>query len=66
MNLSEFNALQEQERYDVTFRQGTFIDYRLNGKKRFALYAVSMFFVEVVYNITENKKYKEFRTWYAS
>jgi len=55
MTIKEFDKLSEHERYDITFTQGNFIEYWIEGNQRFALYAVFMFYVEVEYNATENK-----------
>jgi hypothetical protein len=66
MTLYEFNLLPEQNQYDATFRQGTFIDYKIIGYSRFALYAIDMFFVEVEYNTLTNeiKNLNSFKTGY--
>jgi len=55
ISLREFEMLSEHERYDITFTEGVFIEYWIEGDTRFALYAVFMFYVEVEYNTTENK-----------
>ena len=55
MKLQEFNTLSEHDKYEITFNQGNFIEYWINGNQRFALYSVFMFYVEVEYNATENK-----------
>ncbi|MCR8668242.1 hypothetical protein NO995_11145 [Aestuariibaculum sp. M13] len=55
MTLYEFNRLSEQDKYDVTFNEGTFVDYKVEAVIRFALYAIDMFFVEIEYNRVDNK-----------
>lgn len=55
MTLYEFNLTSKENQYDATFNQGTFIDYKIYGETRYALYAIDMFFVEVEYNNTTNK-----------
>lgn len=54
MTLYEFKLLDKEKQYEVTFKKGTFIDYHLEIKRRFALYAVDRFFVEVEYNPENN------------
>lgn len=60
ISLYEFLVLPEQEQYYIVFNKGKFIDFQIEGNKRFALYAIDMFFVEVEYdnkkNIIINKK----------
>lgn len=55
MTLYEFNSLSEHDKFDIVFTKGEFIDYRLKMEKRFALYAIDMFFVEVEYDNKKNK-----------
>lgn len=55
MTLYEFNSLSEHNKYDITFKEGAFLNYRLEDNLRYALYAVDMFFVEVEYNNNKNK-----------
>lgn len=55
MKLEKFKALLEHDQYDITFKEGDFIEYWLNGNQRFALYAVYKFYVEVEYNVSENR-----------
>lgn len=57
--LYEFLALPDQEKYDVVFNYGQFLTYHLDGNKRFALYAVETFFVEVEYNVQLNQIVKK-------
>ncbi|WP_338357326.1 hypothetical protein [Yeosuana marina] len=55
MTLYEFNSLSEHDKYDHIFTKGEFIDYKIEKEKRFALYAIDMFFVEIEYNNEKNK-----------
>jgi len=55
MTLYEFKLLDKEQQYDVTFNQGAFIEYQLELNRRFALYAVDKFFVEIEYDAEENK-----------
>jgi hypothetical protein len=54
ISLYKFLALQDQEQYDLVFNEGVFIDYKIEGNQRFALYAIDMFFVEVEYDNQKN------------
>lgn len=55
MTINEFNKLENHIKFDLTFNQGTFIEYFINGNQRFALYSIFKFYVEVEYNSLENK-----------
>ena len=55
ITLYEFRGLSDQEQYHLVFNEGTFIDSRIYGNQKFALYALDMFFVEVEYDNEENK-----------
>lgn len=55
MGIYEFNILDNEKKYDVTFNQGRFVDSITVENEIFVLYAVSMFWVEVVYNAKDNK-----------
>ena len=54
ITLYEFRCLSDQEQYHLVFNEGTFIDSKINGNQRFALYALDMFFVEVEYDNDRN------------
>ena len=54
ITLYEFLALQDQEQYNLVFNEGVFIDYKIEGNQRFALYSIEMFFVEVEYDNLKN------------
>jgi hypothetical protein len=55
MTLYEFNILDEQNKYDTVFNKGQFVDSINKGLTKYALYSISMFWVEVVYNSETNK-----------
>jgi nitrate reductase NapAB chaperone NapD len=56
MTLYEFNALEQQSKYDEVLNISVvYLDNHINGNQRFNLYAIDKFFVEIEYNITENK-----------
>ena len=63
MILYEFKVMELNERMEVVNQQGAFIDNHITTKERYNLYAISMFFCEVVYNsdtntITEIRSFK--------
>jgi len=48
--------LNDQQQYDeVLNKSGVYLDNHLSGSKRFNLYAIDRFFVEIEYNTIENK-----------
>ncbi len=55
MTLYEFILLDKSQQYEVTFQKGEFVDAHIETNKRFALYAVDMFFVELEYDVRSNK-----------
>ena len=55
LTLYEFKRLPEQEQYSIAFNCGTFIDYLEQKNKKLVLYAINLFYVQVVYNTTTNK-----------
>ena len=55
LTLNKFNDLSDHEQYDLVFTEGQFIDYYLEDNRRFALYALYVFFIEIEYDIKENK-----------
>lgn len=54
MTLYEFNLLDLNDKMEAVNQYGTFIDNHITNKERCNLYAIEMFFVEVVYNPTHN------------
>ncbi len=57
MGIYEFNMLSEHDQYDTVFTKGQFVDTVTKGKIKYVLYAVSMFWVEVI-NHAKDKKTK--------
>lgn len=55
LSLYEFKLLEDKEQYNFIFNHGKYLTYHLDGNKRYALYAVERFFVEVEYNVVSNK-----------
>ena len=55
LSLNKFNNLSDFEQYDLVFTKGQFIDYHIEDNKRFALYALYVFFVEIEYDNEKNK-----------
>jgi|SRR5690606_13227763 len=41
--------------FDLVFRKGEFIDYIIDGDTKLVLYALFKFFVEIEYEVKENK-----------
>ncbi|MBB4119906.1 hypothetical protein GGR32_002218 [Mesonia hippocampi] len=64
MTLYEFIRLPESDQYHVAFTRGVFITYHLEAEKRYALYAIDKFFIEVTYAVEANKllAIKSFKT----
>jgi len=54
ISLYEFLVLPDQEQYYIVFNKGVFVDFLIDGNKKFALYAIDMFFVEVEYDNAKN------------
>ena len=55
MTLQAFNKLELFKQYDLVFTQGDFLEYWFDEPKRYALYSLFMFFVEIEYNRLDNK-----------
>lgn len=55
MTLYEFNLLPNQDQYELVFTKGEYVTNREEGGIRFALYAIYWFFVEIEYDIKNNK-----------
>ncbi|UJH91671.1 hypothetical protein LZ575_03005 [Antarcticibacterium sp. 1MA-6-2] len=55
ITLYEFLALPDQGQYDVVFSSGDYLDIRIEESRRYVLYAVDRFFVEVEYDNDKNK-----------
>lgn len=55
MGIYDFNILSNLEKYDTVFTKGQFIDSINDGKITYVLYALSCFWVEVMYDRPTNK-----------
>ena len=55
LSLYDFKLLSDHEQYDVVFNKGTFIDAFTEENKRYALYAIDLFFAEIEYDVARNK-----------
>jgi len=65
MTLYEFNLLKTHlEKYDAIFTKGEFIHVLYKNNKKFALYAINKFFVEIEYDSKNNRiiGYKSFKS----
>lgn len=50
-----YSQLSEHDQYDLIFRNGEFINSTEKDSVRFVLYKLFGFYVEVSYNISDNK-----------
>lgn len=50
MTLYEYKMLSEDEQYDAVFSKGKFLDIHIDGSTKYVLYALDMFFVEVIWD----------------
>ncbi|MFO8147363.1 MAG: hypothetical protein ACQEWG_09855 [Bacteroidota bacterium] len=55
ITLDEFLSLPDHEKYDIVLQIGEFLDTCFQGNKKYVLYAVDLFFVEVEYDNRLNK-----------
>lgn len=55
MKLYEFNLLDINNQIETVNQQGVYLDNHITKDKKFNLYAINMFFVEVCYNSLENR-----------
>ena len=55
ISINTFKKLTQQEQYDLVFTKGDFVNYYLRIETRYILYSLFNFFVEVEFNITQNK-----------
>lgn len=53
--LYEFKLLSDHDQYDILFSRGVFVTSIIWEDKRFAVYTLYKFFVELEYNPTTNK-----------
>ena len=66
MELYDFNKLDFKEQLETVYDVGIFLDNFITSKERCNLYAVDMFFVELIYNSNSNSvnDIKSFKTGY--
>ena len=50
MTLYQYKMLSEDEQYDTVFAKGKFLDIVIEGNSKYVLYALDMFFVEVIWD----------------
>lgn len=55
MGIYDFNILTEHDKYDMVFTQGQFVDVVSEKEKKYVLYSLSNFWVEVKYDNLRNK-----------
>ncbi len=55
MKFFDFTLLSDENQFDLVFNEGVFIDFSVVGNSRFTLYKLYSFFVEVQYEISQNK-----------
>ncbi|WP_417238844.1 hypothetical protein [Bizionia sp.] len=55
MTLQAFNELEPFKQYDLVFTRGDFLEYWIDDPKRYVMYSLFMFFVEIEYSVIENK-----------
>ena len=55
MTLYQYKMLSEDEQWDTVFSIGKFLDIVIEGNSKFVLYAIDKFFVEVEWNIENDK-----------
>jgi hypothetical protein len=55
MTLYEFNGLDLNNQIETVNQRGIYLDNHITKTEKFNLYAINMFFVEVCYNLLENK-----------
>lgn len=46
--------MTDHKQYDLVFSHGQFLTYHLEENKRYALYAINKFFVEIEYDVINN------------
>jgi hypothetical protein len=55
MTLYEFNRLKEKDQFTFLWRHGVFLINITTGPKKYALYQIDTFYVEVRYDFSDNK-----------
>ncbi|WP_339699274.1 hypothetical protein [uncultured Marixanthomonas sp.] len=53
--LEQYNNLESDEQHNLVFTKGYFVDYYIKEEKRYSMYSLFKFFVEVEYSVTQNK-----------
>jgi len=51
----EFTQLDEEKQYDLAFKNGAFLGASEKRSKKFVLYKLNNFFVEITYDIETNR-----------
>jgi len=54
MNFPDFYSLNQSDQFQVVSQKGVLIGDRVQADKKFVLYRVDSFFVELIYRIPEN------------
>ncbi|GAA0871751.1 hypothetical protein GCM10009117_08970 [Gangjinia marincola] len=54
MTLYEYKSLETEEQFDHLWKQGQYLTQRSTIERRFAVYALHDFFVEIVYDRHSN------------
>ncbi len=49
--LEQYNNLESDEQHNLVFTKGYFVDYYIKEEKRYSLYSLFNFFVEVEYSL---------------
>lgn len=55
LSFYEYTQLPVSEQYDLVFTRGEIIDSSIKNDVKFVLYRLYSFYVEVVYDATDNK-----------
>ena len=54
MNIYQFYLLTHEQKCELVFHEGIFIASRVNGELIHSLYSISLFYVEVSFNLRNN------------
>lgn len=54
LSFFEFTQLPQEEQYHLAFTQGEFIGSSEKGMSKFVLYKLYNFYIEIVYDVTNN------------
>lgn len=55
LSFYDYTLLSEDDQYNLVFTKGEFIGSSTRKDSKFVLYKLCSFFVEVVYNVEDNK-----------